>query len=277
MKKGIQSKLNAYAAAAGTMALAGAADAQVVYTDINPDTIVHDTVGYVLDFDNNGVPELRIETDMYVGSSATVNFAQVTVLGSPNNAVIGSLYYATYPFPTAMNTGDSIAQSNANWQPATFNNGIQYLGVVTSSATYANWIGVNDKYLGVRFQIGANTHYGWVRLSVSSGVDTIIVKDYAYQVLPGVGITAGLQVGIPTVAENNNITIFSSANTIVIRNTEAEKGGIVRITNTLGQTVSESQISEENMRITLDGQAPGIYFVEVIREDLHYTKKVYVH
>lgn len=277
MKKDLQKKLNAYAAAAGTIAVAGAANAQIVYTDINPDTVIHDSLFYNLDMDNNGQPELRFETVTYQLSSGSVQFAVVGVLGNPNNATIGSIYSTSYPFPFSMNNGDSISSTNTNWQAQTINGGVQYLGAVYGSYTYANWLGVNDKYLGVRFRIGTNTHYGWVRLSVSPGADTITIKDYAYQTLPGVGITAGQLVGMPKYTDNPNISIFASQHTVVIRNTEHEKGGIVRIVNTLGQTISETAITEENMRISLEGNAPGIYFVEVQRNDERFTKKVYIH
>lgn len=269
--------MNAYAAAAGTIALAGAADAQIVYTDINPDTVIHDSLIYVLDFDNNGQPELQFQTVTSSASSGTAQLAEVLVLGNATNAVIGSLYAVSYPFPSAMNNGDSINVSNTGWQNAAINGGVQYLGAVYGSYTYANWLGQNDKYMGVRFSIGANTHYGWVRLSVSAGADTITIKDYAYQTLPGVGLTAGQLVGIPTAPVNNNVNVFASANTVVINNTESEKGGTVRIINTLGQSVYESAVTGENMRISLEGQTPGIYFVEVIREDAHFTKKIYIY
>lgn len=277
MKKELQKKLNAYAAAAGTIAAAGAANAQVVYTDINPDTVLHDSLIYNLDFDNNGQPELRFETVSYQTSSGNINLAVVNVLGNANNAVLGSLYSSSYPFPFSMNNGDSISSTNTNWQAQTMNNGIQYLGAVYGTYTFANWLGVNDKYLGVRFRIGANTHFGWVRLSVTSNADTITIKDYAYQTLPGVGITAGQLVGMPKYSDNQNISIFASQNTVVIRNTEYNKGGIVRIVNTMGETISETAITEENMRISLDGKASGIYFVEVVRNDERFTKKVYIH
>lgn len=277
MKKELQKKLNAYAAAAGTIAAAGAANAQVVYTDINPDTVLHDSLIYNLDFDNNGQPEMRFETVSYQASSGIINLAVVNVLGNANNAVLGSLYSSSYPFPFSMNNGDSISSTNTNWQAQTMNNGIQYLGAVYGTYTFANWLGVNDKYLGVRFRIGANTHYGWVRLSVTSNADTITIKDYAYQTLPGVGITAGQLVGMPKYNDNQNISIFASQNTVVIRNTEYNKGGIVRIVNTMGETISETAITEENMRISLDGKATGIYFVEVVRNDERFTKKVYIH
>lgn len=277
MKKDLQKKLNAYAAAAGTLAVAGAANAQIVYTDINPDTVIHDSLFYNLDMDNNGQPELRFETVTYQLSSAPVHLAAVSVLGNASNAILGSLYSSSYPTPFSMNNGDSISGTATAWQDQAMNNGVQYLGGVYGSYSIGNWLGVNDKYLGVRFRIGANTHYGWVRLSVTPGADTVTIKDYAYQTLPGVGITAGQLVGLPKYSDNQNISIFASQNTVVIRNTEHDKGGIVRIVNTLGETISETAITEENMRISLEGKATGIYFVEVLRNDERFTKKVYIH
>jgi hypothetical protein len=277
MKKELQKKLNVYAAAAGTLAVAGAANAQVVYTDINPDTVLHDSLFYNLNMDNAGLPEFRFETIEYQLSSGVANIAAVGPISNANNAILGSLYSSSIPVPFSMNNGDSISGTNANWQDQTVNGGAQYLAGVYGSYSIGNWIGVNDKYMGVRFRIGTNTHYGWVRLSVSAGADTITIKDYAYQTLPGVGITAGQLVGLPKYSDNQNISIFASQNTVVLRNTEHDKGGIVRIVNTMGETISETAITEENMRISLDGKAAGIYFVEVLRNDERFTKKVYIH
>lgn len=277
MKKDLQKKLNAYAAAAGTLALAGAADAQIAYTDINPDTIVHDTLTYNLDFDNNGQPELTFITSQYTTSYGTVNFAIVQVSGNANNAVIGSLYSSQYPFPFAMNNGDSISGTNTNWQAASVNSGTQYLGAVSGSYTFCNWLGATDKYLGVRFMIGSNIHYGWARLSVSANADTIIVKDYAYEILPGIGLTAGQMVGIHTEEALGHIRIFSSSNTVVINNPEFNQGGNVRIYNSTGELVYESPANEETMRISLEGKAAGIYLVQFMRGDEQVSRKVYIH
>ena len=41
------------------------------------------------------------------------------------------------------------------------------------------------------FLISGNTHYGWIRLDVNSTVDTVIIKDYAYEATPDAAIDAG--------------------------------------------------------------------------------------
>jgi hypothetical protein len=226
----------------------------------------------------DATPELRFRAIQVVSSSYTVGIAEVNVLGDPSNAIMGSLYAAQYPFPFALNNGDSVSATSPDWRNATVNGGLQYLGAITPTSTYCNWIGVSDKYLGVRFRIGANTHYGWVRLSVTSDVDSIIIKEYAYQVMPGVGLTTGQVTGIGTTISNDGVNIFASGNTIVLENAQVEKGGNVRVYNTTGQSVYESEITANNMRIGLDSQTPGIYFVEVTRPDGTRTvRKVYLN
>jgi hypothetical protein len=277
MKKELQKKLNAYAAAAGTIVAAGAAHAQINYVDINPDTILHDSLVYNLDFDNNGQPELRFETVVYQASFGTVHLAQVNVLGDTTNAVLGSLYSSQYPLPFALNNGDSISGTNPSWNAQPMNNGLQYLGINVMTYNYGNWLGATDKYLGVRFKIGTETHYGWVRLSVTSIADSIIIKDYAYEALPNIGLTAGQTVGIHDHSALGNVRIFSSANTVVVNNPEFAKGGTIRILNTIGETVYEGQATDETTRISLEGSPVGIYLVQFIRDGQSFTQKVYIH
>jgi hypothetical protein len=56
--------------------------------------------------------------------------------------------------------------------------------------------GEGDRYIGVRFMIGTDTHYGWIRLNVPTGVNQVTVLGYAYESQPGVGIHGGDTVGV---------------------------------------------------------------------------------
>lgn len=59
-------------------------------------------------------------------------------------------------------------------------------------------------YLGVRFDIGANTHYGWIQLvtAVGEGVRSVTIIDWAYNDEPGVPIHVGTTSDeIPTLNE----------------------------------------------------------------------------
>jgi hypothetical protein len=45
--------------------------------------------------------------------------------------------------------------------------------------------------MGIEFEISGNTHYGWLRLTLHPDTGAAILRDYAYESEPGVGIIAG--------------------------------------------------------------------------------------
>ena len=61
-----------------------------------------------------------------------------------------------------------------------------------------------DRFLGVRFLIGGKTHYGWIRLSVTTqakGAMTVEITAYAYETIANKVTTAGATSGAASVAE----------------------------------------------------------------------------
>jgi hypothetical protein len=73
-----------------------------------------------------------------------------------------------------------------------------YSKSTSSWRTFGDW-GKNptNTYLGVKFLIDGETHYGWVRLAVSSGVTGIeaTIIAYAYETEPNQQIEAGVPAG----------------------------------------------------------------------------------
>jgi hypothetical protein len=55
------------------------------------------------------------------------------------------------------------------------------------------WANVQNRYLGVTFQMDGATHYGWIRLTVGSARRplTATITGYAYETVAGQGIQAG--------------------------------------------------------------------------------------
>ena len=57
------------------------------------------------------------------------------------------------------------------------------------------WADVNSAYMGVRFQISGETHYGWVRMNVRSGPEdeiNITITGYAYNTVANQGLFTGV-------------------------------------------------------------------------------------
>jgi hypothetical protein len=53
-----------------------------------------------------------------------------------------------------------------------------------------------ERFAGIRFHIGEEAHYGWIRIMVDSTADSLLVFDWAYQETPDVSIQAGEGLGI---------------------------------------------------------------------------------
>ncbi|MGA7219697.1 MAG: hypothetical protein WBX38_15360 [Candidatus Sulfotelmatobacter sp.] len=57
------------------------------------------------------------------------------------------------------------------------------------------WADVNGAYMGVRFQVDGETHYGWVRMNVHSGPRdeiNITITGYAYNTVANQGLLTGV-------------------------------------------------------------------------------------
>ncbi|HTA23152.1 MAG TPA: hypothetical protein VK763_06435 [Terriglobales bacterium] len=53
-----------------------------------------------------------------------------------------------------------------------------------------NWVNVKNRYLGLKFQISGETHYGWIRMSEHCNNGTI--TGYAYETVPDQPLDAGV-------------------------------------------------------------------------------------
>ena len=68
-------------------------------------------------------------------------------------------------------------------------------GVIQNNPTQLGQFLGQDKFVGVRIQAVGNTHYAWIRMSMSEDGTNVIVKEYAYHITPNAAITAGAKYG----------------------------------------------------------------------------------
>ncbi len=277
MKKTIHHKLRAYTVAAGSVAaFVGTADAQIVYTDINPDVVLSgNNASYSLNMDNNNTTEMTFAS--YVSTDSVGNpiaYAMLLNLNTPStNATLGALYQTTVPFPYALANGAPIIAANPNWMPQT--NGTQYLAAVIYSTPYCYFLGQNDRYLGVRFNINNQLHYGWVRLSCNAGASVLTIKDYAYNTQVGSPINAGDMVNSIQPLSQNISRIYSSNNQLIINRDETNPV-TVTIVNLQGETVLAEQTTEQTYTHDMSNLAAGIYLVAVTGEFGTTKQKIYI-
>jgi hypothetical protein len=280
-KPNIQNKLKSYSALAGTIAASiASADAQVVYTDVIPDTTVSNGGFYNLDLNNDAVADFQIlqKSGLYYGYFS-YDVVGVYALGA-NNAVDTAGGQGT----AAAFIAGEVVDASLNWVDSTQMAAITpptanaLAAQVPAFAIYAgNFMGQNGKFLPLRFDFGGGRYYGWVRLNVAGDAKSFTVIDYAYtNVLNSYSITGAL-VGISEAALDHKVTIFAYNNTVTVQLDKLVAAeGTILITDISGRTISETTITNTEMNIPMNEAKTGVYMVTVKQSSGSYTKRIYV-
>jgi hypothetical protein len=283
MKKELQKKLSKYAAAAAavTTGIAGA-NAQVIYTDVDPDQTFDATengglTAVGLDIDNDMTFDyiLASRDTVIGGTSPHVRFTLVAPYGTMSPNAIAGETPSAYDYALALDNGNMI-DNTLNWINAT--NTMAY-NVDSSNPYGENWNGVTDKYLGLQFQTGGSTYYGWARLDVQAIGDVFTIKDYAYNSTADAGIAAG-DMGPANLDEAaiDQLVHFinQSNNTVLVKVNGNLTEGVVNVVSTAGQVVSTGMVDNGTFVVDMNGLESGIYMINVTFAEGSITKKMFV-
>ena len=200
-------------------------------------------------FDGDLTNDLTILQSNSVTSSSTNQYVKVE---SPvGNSVIGSGSGGFYYVSNLIN--GAIISTSANFiSSGSLCYGPGYVG--------SQFCGVTDGYIGVKFAIGTNTHYGWVKLDVTDS-SNFVVKEYAYHDTPDAPLTAGQTVlGIED-NEFSIIKIVALNKSIALFNLPQQTN--YRLFSLTGQSVLDGQISNNTHVIEANTLASGIYIIEL--------------
>ena len=264
MKKSLTKKIAAYSGAAGAfIAFAGNAEAQIVYTDVNPDVTLNvlNSDSYSIDFNNDATPEFTIET--YASVSSYTYYYNPYIFSSFNAGIVpqGSFgIQGSGTFADALNLNDSIN----SFQIFNTNNSNYNLGyAINGESHYGNFPGAGDKYIGVQFTIGTNTHYGWVLVNYAADCEFITVKGYAYESTPDKNILAG-DVGQSGMSESNHqaFSVFPSLATNDIQ-IQVPTAGNIQIIDLSGKTLTSFDAEAGTQNVDISSLPSGMYFVKL--------------
>lgn len=256
----LKEKLARYTAMVGAVLAAGnLANAQVIYTDI-PDTTLLTGDTYPLDLNNDGITDYVMGVTPNLNS--TFNSVEIYVSSATNtNAVAASLGPASYYYPFLIESGALINQADT-WLPAfPF---ASLLFIYTTGVIQGNWQGgIADGFMGLRFKISGQTHYGWVRLDVASDAKSAVIKDYAYNSTPDSGIvaTADLQ-GVQELT-GSFATIIANENQLEIVLPIFINNARLEITNMQGQQMLNRDLKASAESIDLSSFPEGTYVATV--------------
>ena len=179
--------LSATAAGVGVLALAQPAEAKIIYIPVH-----ENAVGINLDVNNDGTPDFRIcySNNTYHCSSTGARVPPPgyfdALLVKPLNDSNGIRGNGPYAF--ALQAGKQVGSKGR------FPQGDNLMAFSSSSGSShhgGHWFKVTNRYLGFKFVIKGQIHYGWARLDVHWRAKKAILTGYAYETIPNKPIIAG--------------------------------------------------------------------------------------
>lgn len=288
----LQNKLKAYAAVAGAVTASSAANAQIVYTDIIPDTTVNTINGdYQLDLNNDGIADFAIAYQQVPitfgttgGGTAQYTYDIIAAAGNnpATNQIDTSLVRSTanpgFPQTVSHVAATPIGPTNL-WFSGYGTGNTHFLAAASSydptTYNWGDWNGAVDKYVALKFDILGQTHYGWARLDVAQNANAFTIKDYAYNVTPNTIINAGELISGISTHLLNGVKVFAFDNKVNV-NLGDITNATVTITDMTGRVISSTIIPSGNQQISLADQSAGMYMVNVSTATGTSTTKVIV-
>lgn len=252
-----------------TLLMMGKAYSQIVYTPVNPNFEIDlsPTGGsaanlFPIDFNNDGAVDFNFRWDVF---SAGTYFMHITSSTSynPNNQVMGLGSFNSYGVPYAMplNVDTMIGSSSAGWitEPR---------GPLIGDGESTNFLGLGDRYIGVRFLVAGQYYYGWVLVSFAT--NKLTIKSYAYQSTPNVAIEAGNKGGSLGVEDRNltdKVKLYPNPATESVKLSGLKGTSQYKIYNTEGRIIKRGTIDTTNNKIIISEFVNGTYVLSVENRD----------
>lgn len=212
--------------------------ASIVYTDLNPDKsgILDPNLQTAsniasIDFNKDANEDCNFEwTDLTL--SGTTWYCNITLSGS-NEAVLDGVSTGAggARYLKAITSGTTI-DGSGNW-------GSSNPEPLLSDNAMPNFQGKGDVYVGVKFNIGVDIHYGWILVSFSN-LKELTVKEFAYESTPNTGIKAGEKSTPPVLVTSITVDGQGGKSTITTSGGSLQMEASVLPANATNKTVTWS-------------------------------------
>ncbi|MBN2523367.1 MAG: T9SS type A sorting domain-containing protein [Bacteroidales bacterium] len=210
----LKNRLKAYSATAGAiLVLSPTIKGQIIHSGIQNIQLNMPDDFYELDMNDDAVNDFTFllggYSSIYTTGSISVwyGFGYAVIYNAKTDSYNNSWMFHTTNYASriavhGLSVGSAINGTNTMWSntvsphwPGVFGLGYRYL-VYTASGTNSYAYGYGDffgtqKFVGVRFYIGADQHYGWIRVRLGDYIYPLTVIDWAYESTPETGILAG--------------------------------------------------------------------------------------
>jgi len=203
ISESLHHQLNSYALAASAagvsvLALALPAEGKIIYTKVHH--VIRLGKSYDLDLNNDGTSDFLIN-NVNISTTGQQDDRLYLVPATGNGFLLGlrTMGSNCKTCPALVVSGYSISHRGSfSGKPVILARAST--GVEGNNTFWGGrWADVSNGYLGLKFQIGNETHYGWARLSVRESFHfrhrtspvTATITGYAYETIPNKPIIAG--------------------------------------------------------------------------------------
>lgn len=180
--------LSAGAAGVSLLALAQPSEAKVVYRPILVN--IPPNASYTLYLGLGEVPLLTLKNHQRGGTQPYCSASLYNAKGSVAGHVSLLFNSLKFYFASALASGAQIGPSQKFYKGAWLAKEFYNFGF-----SVGPWINVTNRYLGFRFQVKGQLHYGWARLNVRLNGKycemSATLTGYAYETVPNTPIVAG--------------------------------------------------------------------------------------
>jgi hypothetical protein len=195
--------LAATAAGVSVVAFAQASDAEIVYTNVSKPVILNGAP-LSIDVNNDGVADFTLTNF----SSLTGGLGFFFLAAAPAQSGNEVLQVTSHGkiVAAALSSGHPIgAKSSFRKNPPHLYMARQKFNTAAGS-TYGPWLSVEYAYLGLKFVIQGQTHYGWaqVKFSQTGGFRSATLSGYAYESVADQPIAAGKKTGATNEVNHGN-------------------------------------------------------------------------
>jgi hypothetical protein len=201
-----------YALAAGAagvgLTMAQPAEAKIIYTPAHKNIEPHNTIP--LDLNHDGIVDFTFK-DLRTTNSFGSGAGRLSILPDQNANGIRGHSVSGQAYASALLAGERVGPkkhflSRGGMMATSADNQGPGYRLRTSGVCTGPWAGVSNRYLGLKFIIEGETHFGWARLAVScpytSSAVTATLTGYAYETVPNRPIVAGEKTG-PEIAKQS--------------------------------------------------------------------------
>ncbi len=185
------------------------ADAKVIITNTSipvPLCVVPFPCPISLDLNGDGIDDVKVS--LLSSINQTWNYRLLTVMGQNGGSILGTAGGGKHsPYASCLLRGAEIGASDhfLKARETVEKSFLQFYSSTTmqrppKKTLYGNWGGDHpNRFLGVKFKIDGNTHFGWIRMTVKPNptnnqypVMSATITEYGYETIANKSLGAGL-------------------------------------------------------------------------------------